>query len=619
MKTKEKKYQEEQFEMRNDVRNSRKQKVDGLCSNARDKATNDALGQAESKSPLSLPEIRLKLDVILHDYREILSSILGGLQASDTERLKRIKTEAYKQEEKEIDSELEDVQSRLQNDPYLGKTEPGRLPFSKQILGLLVYLLLVSEIFFDAQAFGGLRMWFIAAILVSIGFNIAKLLVVRSVTGWLKRTKKKVWKVAMIAGTFMVMTVLFFLIAKLRAQVLLTSGVTESIGEIAFMAISLVFFCGIWLAHYQTEDIRNDLEENKQRRHDYKRVRELKAREKQLTDRLNELRNMRMEVELDGVQDENETENLFEAVENHYQSTVSQWLSLYLKGRRTKGEEIPNDIDKIEVKLLVQPKYQLSPNGHANHSASRVMTLLILVATAFTSLSSCDMATDELIPIDRRVYLIDRTDEFAIAPSEESTNALCSVDELHQERHVVIRSITSTVTSERLEMNLPGYRQVGTWDESWQGHRDTEYREDQVATFERSAKRTLDSISALTIGYMNTNFLEPFMQELLSLSTQKADDRQMFVFSDLGENTQKRNWISNSKEIQAMSQMSPSVWENLSGIDRLELDGVKIFFIYHPSDSNEELFLIRANYLKHFLEEVGAEVSIQSRVRTITY
>ncbi len=168
-------------------------------------------------------------------------------------------------------------------------------------------------------------------------------------------------------------------------------------------------------------------------------------------------------------------------------------------------------------------------------------------------------------------------------------------------------------------MSLSPYRQMGTWDDSWQGHRDSEFRESQIRGFEQSVKSKLDSISRMEHSFQNTNLLHPLIRELQELSTFPNDDRQVFVFSDLGENTSEHNWLSGSKEFRALSERNPAIWNSIDGVEQLDLHGIHVFFIYHPDSETEDGFLVRSAYLKHFLELAGAEVSVQSVVRTITY
>ena len=247
---------------------------------------------------------------------------------------------------------------------------------------------------------------------------------------------------------------------------------------------------------------------------------------------------------------------------------------------------------------------------------SYVSTLaVIILVTAL--LNSCGFLQPEYLPVSRRVIIIDNTDKFTIRPSEALSTPTCSESTLSQARWVVIRPITSIATNRRLDLELPAYRQFGVWDESWAGYYDEEYRTAQIEDFEALVRSKVEEVSTAQVGYGNTALLSVLIDELSRLSACPNDDRSIVIFSDLGEHSKENNWLLGSSEFKRLERDDTTVWSGIEGTIGLDLSGITIELVFQPNERTEHAYLVRANYLKRRLEEIGGTVIIRTKVEHI--
>ncbi|MCF8275597.1 MAG: hypothetical protein K9J17_02590 [Flavobacteriales bacterium] len=351
MKTNEYRFHEEESKKRKALKEAHKQELLNEAEHVREEAIRNALQQAESRIPLSVPELTIHLQGLRYEYRKLLQMVHGWINPTNRD-IERLRTESYENEMKETGADLEDVNNRLSNDPNVGKTAPDSVSLSKRLLSWLSYLLVLTEIAFDASAFSSLKLFYLVALFLAIGFNISKLVIIQLLTRLLKRTEKLTWKVAIMATTLLTMTGLFMMVAKLRLQTLANSGITETSGEMAFVTLSLFFFGAIWASHYLTEPIRGEIQVSRQRWHDHQKTAELRKKKQQLEARQQELRNLLVESAVEGELDRSEAEALFQMLEDHHRSTHSKFLTLYLKGRSNKGERIDDSFTAVRPEPL---------------------------------------------------------------------------------------------------------------------------------------------------------------------------------------------------------------------------------------------------------------------------
>lgn len=218
-------------------------------------------------------------------------------------------------------------------------------------------------------------------------------------------------------------------------------------------------------------------------------------------------------------------------------------------------------------------------------------------------------------PLYRASYLIDRTDTFELNPTRIITEEQFTWDELKQGRNVRVRKVTNVVGEDISVFPLPTYRDWG--DPSTWNFEDNElFRESRIKKFEDDVSFTLKAFAGTRTGYAHSAVMEPLIQELLHLQDYPIDDREVFVYSDLGQNTVTDNWVTHHVNRYALKTDSPHLWTALEGSGELtDLSGIKVHLIHRPKTANEDTeYRIRARYVKARLTELGAEVFIHGAI-----
>ena len=215
----------------------------------------------------------------------------------------------------------------------------------------------------------------------------------------------------------------------------------------------------------------------------------------------------------------------------------------------------------------------------------------------------------------RASYLVDRTDTFALQPIRVLTDDPFSWSELKQGRNIRIRKVSNVVGEDITVLSLPTYRD---WSDptTWNFEDNLVFRENRIRKFEEELTYTLNAFAGTRTGYEHSAVMEPLIQELLHLQNYPIDDREVFVYSDLGQNTVTDNWITHHVNRYALKTDSPHLWTALEGARELtDLSNINIHLIHRPKDAKEDAeYRIRANYVKARLKELGAEVHIHGAI-----
>lgn len=218
-------------------------------------------------------------------------------------------------------------------------------------------------------------------------------------------------------------------------------------------------------------------------------------------------------------------------------------------------------------------------------------------------------------PVYRASYLLDRTDTFELQPSTMRTEHQFSWHQLKQERNVRIRKVTDVVSEDITIVTLPPF---GDWRNpaSWNMEDNEIFRESKIRKMEEALATTLSTLATEKTGYSHSAIMEPLIQELVYLQAYPHDDRELFIYSDLGQNTIKHNWITSKDTINRLAASDTTLWTTIEGVsDLTDLTGIRIHFIHRPQTAQEdEVYRIRANYVKTQLTKLGATVSVHGGI-----
>lgn len=218
-------------------------------------------------------------------------------------------------------------------------------------------------------------------------------------------------------------------------------------------------------------------------------------------------------------------------------------------------------------------------------------------------------------PVYRASYLLDRTDSFPVVPTIIQSEDAFTWDAIKQAREIRIRRMTDVVSEDVAIITLPVYRDMGDLT-SFSLEDNDIFRRNRIRKLEEQLDSTLSDLTEQHTGYANSAIMEPIVQELVHLQQYPNDDRELYVFSDLGQNTLTDNWIGEGNTIQRIASDDTTVWSNIEGTDDLiNLVGIHVHIIHRPATPlQDQFYRSRAKYLKARLTELGATVSIHGGI-----
>lgn len=218
-------------------------------------------------------------------------------------------------------------------------------------------------------------------------------------------------------------------------------------------------------------------------------------------------------------------------------------------------------------------------------------------------------------PVYRETYLLDRTDSFQIDPGAIQTERQFSWSALKQGRDIRIRKVTDVVNEDITVLALSSYRDLRN-PSSWNLEDNELFREHRIRKIEEQLADVLLSLNDEHTGYAYSAVMEPLVEELIHLQQFPKDDRVLILYSDLGQNTPKDDWIINKKTIKQIENDSLEPWSHLDRANELtDLKGVHIHIVHKPTSAMaDEAFRMRARYVKARLTELGATVNIHGAI-----
>jgi len=243
------------------------------------------------------------------------------------------------------------------------------------------------------------------------------------------------------------------------------------------------------------------------------------------------------------------------------------------------------------------------------------ITTAIVAALLIGALMYAAISTAPYRPVYRASYLLDRTDTFQLNPTAMRTEHQFSWNRLKQERNVRIRKVTDVVSEDITILSLPpfgDFRNPASWDFA-----DNEvFRENKVRKMEVELATTLARLATEQTGYHHSAIMEPLVDELIHLQAYPHDDRELFLYSDMGQNTISHNWIKREATTNQLAANDTTLWSVIEGVsDLTDLIGIRIHIIHRPKTAEEDVvYRIRANYVKTQLTKLGAIVSIHGGV-----
>ena len=140
-------------------------------------------------------------------------------------------------------------------------------------------------------------------------------------------------------------------------------------------------------------------------------------------------------------------------------------------------------------------------------------------------------------------------------------------------------------------------------------------REKKVKNFYAQITQILANLEKETNGKNNSSVYIPIANELNRLSQNQAQKRILLVYSDLIENTDVLSLYNKSKFSLIQSNPDTILKYFTAQVPLQKLDGIKIYLIYQPSNTEtDEEFKIISGFYKKLFESKGAIVLITANI-----
>ena len=136
-------------------------------------------------------------------------------------------------------------------------------------------------------------------------------------------------------------------------------------------------------------------------------------------------------------------------------------------------------------------------------------------------------------------------------------------------------------------------------------------RTKKVKNFTSSITKILSDAAKAKVGRSNSSIYIPIAHELNRLSQSYLDTKILLVYSDLIENTNQMSFYDSTK-LSLVKKNPQLITKYFSSLVPLRnLNGIKVYLIYQPSNSVEDgQYRIMSEYYKNLLESKGATVDI---------
>lgn len=245
----------------------------------------------------------------------------------------------------------------------------------------------------------------------------------------------------------------------------------------------------------------------------------------------------------------------------------------------------------------------------------KTTAITLLTVFAVSLIAYVAISTAPHIPTYRASYLLDRTDTFELDPVVVRPAPQLSHDALKQEREIRVRRVTNIVNEDVTVLSIPVYRDLRDLT-SFDFEDNEVFRRKRIQKVDEQLSRVLADLGSQQTGFSHSAILEPLVQELAHLQEHTGDDRELFMYSDLGENTPASDWILDKATLAQLASGDPAPWEDIEGVRGLtDLTGININIIHRPKAVHEDVaFGLRARYLKARLSELGATVHIHGGI-----
>lgn len=232
------------------------------------------------------------------------------------------------------------------------------------------------------------------------------------------------------------------------------------------------------------------------------------------------------------------------------------------------------------------------------------MKTVIIILVFFVSVAAGYFGYSSLQPKTSLTSIaIDKTDTDAaqIVSNEIVTNH--AFTESMWNRHTVrIVSITGYDINPTVSITLPGAMALFSSPVK---------RQDEIAQFIAQVKSAIDSITAAKTDQPQSVIYKQLVNELNAQSSERADQKRLWVFSDLNENNPQFS-VYNAHSRRLLNDSPAAVQRAFQQTIRLhDLHGIDVMLIHQVRNANENNCYVKmATVFRSVFSEAGATVKI---------
>lgn len=140
-------------------------------------------------------------------------------------------------------------------------------------------------------------------------------------------------------------------------------------------------------------------------------------------------------------------------------------------------------------------------------------------------------------------------------------------------------------------------------------------RKDEIKAFNAKVATIITASENQTPGKDNSAIYMPVAKELNRMSNSSATTEIMLIYSDMMENTDKISFYDDNvlHSVKAEPEKMKQYFESQTKLNKL--DGIKIYIIYQPNNTEEDnAFSIVSGFYKQLFESKGAVVEITANL-----
>jgi hypothetical protein len=230
-----------------------------------------------------------------------------------------------------------------------------------------------------------------------------------------------------------------------------------------------------------------------------------------------------------------------------------------------------------------------------------ILILLFSIAIVITACTTSQTSTTEV------AVFRDITDQFTLHPKADDILGLYDFDKSKWNGGIFhFSDITQVSLNISEETKLQSENQ-------WLSNEFQ--REERIKLFQKSITDILTNAEQTPVGKNNSSVYFPIATELNRLAQSKSEKKYLLIYSDLMENTADVSFYNKNtiEQIKTDPEAVRKQFEQLQAL--LNLNGIRIYFIYQPIDTeSDKAFTIVSGFYKKLLEDKGATVTISANI-----